>query len=47
MTSVVRRALQRSAMFVASLALVVAVWETYKALGPEDGGQLIGVRILP
>ena len=34
-------------MFVASLALVVAVWETYKALGPEDGGQLIGVRILP
>ena len=34
-------------MFVASLALVVVVWETYKALGPEDGGQLIGVRILP
>ncbi|NBR76521.1 MAG: ABC transporter permease subunit [Actinobacteria bacterium] len=34
-------------MFVASLALVVVVWETYKVLGPEDGGQLLGVRILP
>ena len=47
MTSVVRRAVQRSAMFVAALALVAVIWETYKALGPEDGGQLLGVRILP
>ena len=34
-------------MFVAALALVAVIWETYKALGPEDGGQLLGVRILP
>ncbi len=34
-------------MFVAALALVVVIWETYKVLGPEDGGQLLGVRILP
>jgi NitT/TauT family transport system permease protein len=47
MTSVVRRAVHRSAMFVAALALVAVIWETYKALGPEDGGQLLGVRILP
>jgi len=47
MTSVVRRAVQRSAMFVAALALVAVIWETYKALGPEEGGQLLGVRILP
>ena len=47
MTSVVYRALRRSAMFVAALALVVVIWETYKVLGPEDGGQLLGVRILP
>jgi len=47
MTSVGRRAVQRSAMFVAALALVAVIWETYKALGPEDGGQLLGVRILP
>jgi NitT/TauT family transport system permease protein len=47
MTSVVYRALRRSAMFVAALALVAVIWETYKALGPEDGGQLLGVRILP
>ena len=39
--------MQRSAMFVAALALVAVIWETYKALGPEDGGQLLGVRILP
>ena len=47
MTSVVGRAVQRSAMFVAALALVAVIWETYKALGPEEGGQLLGVRILP
>ena len=47
MTSVVYRALRRSSMFVAALALVVVIWETYKVLGPEDGGQLLGVRILP
>lgn len=47
MTAIVRRAAQRSAMFVAALALVVVLWETYKVLGPADGGQLIGVRILP
>ncbi len=34
-------------MFVTALALVVVIWETYKVLGPEDGGQLLGVRILP
>ncbi|NBO83884.1 MAG: ABC transporter permease subunit [Actinobacteria bacterium] len=34
-------------MFVAALALVAVVWETYKAVGPEDGGTVLGVRILP
>ena len=47
MTSIVRRAAQRTAMFVAALALVAVVWETYKAVGPEDGGTVLGVSVLP
>ena len=47
MTNVVRRAAQRTVMFAAALALVAVVWETYKAVGPEDGGTVLGVRILP
>jgi NitT/TauT family transport system permease protein len=47
MTSLVVRAAKRTAMFVAALALVVAIWEAYKAVGPADGGTLLGVRVLP
>jgi NitT/TauT family transport system permease protein len=47
MTSIARRAAKRSGMFVAALVLVAVFWEVYKAVGPEDGGQLLGVRILP
>jgi NitT/TauT family transport system permease protein len=47
MTSVVRRAAQRTVLFVVALALVAAVWETYKAFGPEEGGKLLGVSVLP
>ncbi|MEY4400350.1 MAG: hypothetical protein RL072_215 [Actinomycetota bacterium] len=47
MTPIIRRAAVRTAMFVVALALVAAVWETYKAVGPEDGGTILGVRILP
>ena len=47
MKSLASRAAKRTAMFVAALALVVVVWETYKAGGPEDGGTVAGVRILP
>ncbi len=34
-------------MFAVSLALVAVLWELYKWLGPEDGGKLFGVTILP
>ena len=47
MTPIVRRAAHRTAMFVLALGLVVVIWETYKAVGPADGGKLLGVRILP
>jgi NitT/TauT family transport system permease protein len=34
-------------MFVASLVLVAVAWEIYKAVGPADGGKVLGVQILP
>jgi NitT/TauT family transport system permease protein len=34
-------------MFGLSLALVAILWELYKWLGPEDGGTVMGWRILP
>ena len=30
-----------------SIALVAVLWELYKAVGPEKGGKLFGVAILP
>jgi NitT/TauT family transport system permease protein len=34
-------------LFVVALAIVAALWELYKWLGPEAGGQVLGWRILP
>jgi NitT/TauT family transport system permease protein len=34
-------------MFVLALLLVAALWELYKVLGPQDGGKLFGLTILP
>lgn len=42
-----RRIAYRSAMFVVAIASVVALWELYKILGPQDGGKFFGVSILP
>ena len=42
-----RRIAYRSSMFVVAIALVVALWEFYKIVGPQDGGKLFGVSILP
>jgi NitT/TauT family transport system permease protein len=41
-----RRA-RRGLMFVASMLLIAALWETYKWLGPQDGGEVLGWKILP
>ena len=35
------------AMFVFSLVLAAALWELYKAVGPDNGGKLLGMRVLP
>jgi NitT/TauT family transport system permease protein len=34
-------------MFVVALAGVAALWEFYKWVGPDDGGKVFGVAILP
>ncbi|MEJ7719383.1 MAG: hypothetical protein WKF58_02570 [Ilumatobacteraceae bacterium] len=39
--------IRRAALFIGSLLVVAAVWELYKALGPEDGGAVLGWNILP
>ena len=42
-----RRTAYRTAMFVVALAGVAALWEFYKWVGPDDGGKVFGVAILP
>ena len=42
-----RRAAYRTTMFIVALAGVAALWEFYKLVGPEDGGKVFGVAILP
>ncbi|QQS26324.1 MAG: ABC transporter permease subunit [Actinomycetota bacterium] len=34
-------------MFALALGLVALGWELYKVLGPQDGGEILGWRILP
>jgi NitT/TauT family transport system permease protein len=39
--------LRKLIMFPLAFALVAALWEGYKAIGPEKGGRVLGVRLLP
>jgi NitT/TauT family transport system permease protein len=34
-------------MFVLSLVALAAIWELYKAVGPEAGGEVFGWRLIP
>lgn len=34
-------------MFALALALVAVLWELYKWLGPEDGGTVFGLKLIP
>jgi len=47
MNKQLRRAAYRTGMFLVSIALVAVLWELYKVVGPEKGGKLFGVAILP
>lgn len=41
------RGIKRVGMFLVALVLVAVLWETYKFLGPADGGDVFGWRIIP
>ena len=47
MNQQLRRVAYRAGMFFVSIALVAVLWELYKVVGPEKGGKLFGVAILP
>jgi len=42
---VIRRAARRIALFVVALLLVACTWELYKAIGPAEGGRLLGIPL--
>jgi NitT/TauT family transport system permease protein len=42
-----RRGLRRVAMFLIAVVLVAVAWEVYKYFGPEDGGEILGWRLIP
>jgi NitT/TauT family transport system permease protein len=44
---VIRRAVRRTALFAVALVLVACAWELYKLIGPEDGGEVLGMRVVP
>ena len=39
--------MRRVWMFALALALVAVLWELYKLIGPQDGGEIFGWSILP
>jgi len=41
------RAVKRAALLLAALGLAAVAWEVYKAIGPEQGGDILGWRIIP
>ena len=43
----IARASRRAVMFVLAVVLVAIGWEIYKALGPADGGDVFGARVIP
>jgi NitT/TauT family transport system permease protein len=42
---VVARAVRRTLLFVVALFLVGCLWEVYKAVGPDDGGSVLGIPL--
>jgi NitT/TauT family transport system permease protein len=39
--------IRKAALFVLALVFVAAAWELYKLVGPDGGGELLGMRVLP
>ncbi len=42
-----RPMIRKAALFVLALVLVAVAWELYKLIGPDTGGKVLGMRILP
>lgn len=40
-----RRAIRRTLLFCVALFVVACLWEFYKAIGPEGGGELLGIPL--
>jgi NitT/TauT family transport system permease protein len=43
----IRRGARRVVLFAVALLLVAVAWELYKLVGPEDGGSVLGMDIVP
>ncbi len=43
----IRRAARRTLLFGIALLVVACAWELYKVVGPEDGGSVLGLPIIP
>ena len=43
----ITRGLRRAGLFVVALVCVASLWELYKIVGPEDGGEIFGWRLIP
>ena len=43
----IARGLRKAGLFFVALLCVAALWELYKALGPEEGGEILGWRLIP
>jgi NitT/TauT family transport system permease protein len=39
--------IRKVGLFALALVVLVGLWEGYKLVGPADGGELLGARILP
>lgn len=42
-----RRAVRRTALFCIALFVVASLWELYKVVGPDDGGSVLGMPVIP
>jgi len=42
-----REGVRRTATVLGAALLLVLLWELYKAVGPQDGGTVLGARVLP
>jgi NitT/TauT family transport system permease protein len=44
---VISRGARRVALFVASLVCVATIWELFKLIGPDEGAEIFGWRLVP